>query len=348
MARRNPYYRGPVSDHFDGVRFFSHPEPARRGIGAGLRFVRGQVARRWRGAPEVVPDRPPPRVEGLRIGPIGHSSLLLQVGGANLLIDPVLAEWLGPRDGMGPRRAHPPGIAWEDLPPVDAVLLTHNHWDHMDGPGVARLWRRFGCRVLAPLGNDAVLRRYDPAMPVEALDWWDGRAVTERIGVHLLPAYHWSGRHLLDRRMALWGSWAVTDARGGVLIHVGDTAYIGGAIFREMRERFGPADVALVPIGAYEPQSFVGTQHVHPEDSVRIMRDLGARRAFGHHWGCFQLTWEGWDDPPRALEAALRAQGVDAERFRPLWPGRAVEAGWPGAGEPQGARAGGAAPAPPG
>jgi L-ascorbate metabolism protein UlaG (beta-lactamase superfamily) len=330
MARRNPYYAGPVSDHFDGLRFFSHPEPRRRGVGANLRFVRGQLANRWTGAPEVVPDQPPQRVGGLRIGFIGHSSVLVQVGGVNLLVDPVLAEWLGPRDGMGPRRAHPPGIGWEDLPPIDAVLVTHNHWDHMDGPGIARLARMFGCPVFVPLGNDAILRRYDPEMRVEALDWGESQEVSGRVSVHLLPAYHWSGRHLLDRRMALWGSWGVTDAQGGVLVPVGDTAWRGGAIFRDMRERFGAVDVALIPIGAYEPQSFVGTQHVHPEESVRIMEALGARQAFGHHWGCFQLTWEGWDDPPRALEAALAAQGVEAGRFRALWPGRAEVVGWPG------------------
>ncbi len=104
---------------------------------------------------------------------------------------------------------------------------------------------------------------------------------------------------------------------------------MGGAIFLGMRERWGAADVALIPIGAYEPQWFVGTQHVHPGDSVRIMADLGAKSAFGHHWGFFQLTWVGWDDPPRALEAALAAAGVEPARFRPLWPGRAVEPSWP-------------------
>ena len=329
MARRNAYYQGPVSDHFDGVRFFSHPEP-RRGLAANLRFVRGQMANRWGPQRPVVPDRPPERVDALRIGFIGHSSLLVQVAGLNILIDPVFAEHLGPRPPWGPRRAHAPGIRWEDLPPIDAVLVTHNHWDHMDGLAVAGLWRRFGARVLAPLGNDLILRGYDPGMAVEALDWGEGRSLSGRIAAHLAPAYHWSGRHVVDRRMALWGSWVLTDERGGVLIHVGDTAYMGGAAFRGMRERFGAADVALIPIGAYEPQWYVGAEHVHPEDSVRIMEDLGAKAAFAHHWGCFQLTWEGRDDPPRTLAAALAGRGVDAARFRALAPGEAVEPGWPG------------------
>lgn len=330
MRRRNPYYSGPPSDHFDGLRFFSHPEPPRRGLAAGLRFVRGQIEGRWPGLPHAVaPDRPPERVEALRVTLIGHSSLLVQVAGLNLLIDPVFAEWLGPRPGMGPRRAHPPGVRWEDLPPIDAVLVTHNHWDHLDGPGLARLWQRFRPRVLTPLGNDAVIRGYGPGIAAEALDWGEDARLSERVRVHLAPAYHWSGRHPWDRRMALWGSWVVTVEGDGVLYHVGDTAYGDGRIFREVREVFGPPDVALVPIGAYEPRWYVGTQHVDPEESVRILLDCGARQGFGHHWGCFQLTWEGREDPPRALAAAVERRGLPPDRFRALRPGAAVEPDWP-------------------
>jgi L-ascorbate metabolism protein UlaG (beta-lactamase superfamily) len=328
MKGRNRYYQGPPSDHFDGRRFLSAPQP-RRGPLKLARFVHGQAARRWPTAQQpVTPDRPPERVAGLRIGPIGHSSLLVQVAGANLLIDPVFAEWLGPFDRSGPRRARPVGIRPEDLPPIDAVLITHNHWDHLDGPGLARLWHRFRPRVLAPLGNDAVIRRYEPAIVVEALDWGESTRLTDCLTAHLEPALHWSGRGLGDRRMALWGSFVVTDDRGGVLYHVGDTAYGDGRIFRRVREAFGAPDVALIPIGAYEPRWFVGGQHVDPEEAVRIMLDCGAAQAFGHHWGTFQLTWEGRDDPPRELSAALRRHGIPPERFRPLRAGEPVELPW--------------------
>lgn len=131
--------------------------------------------------------------------------------------------------------------------------------------------------------------------------------------------------------MALWGSWIITGRQGGVLHHVGDTAYGDGSLFRQARETYGPADVALIPIGAYEPRWFVGGQHVDPEEAVRIMLDCGAARAFGHHWGAFQLTWEGREEPPHALAAALERQGIAAERFQALRPGEPVELTWGGA-----------------
>ncbi len=333
--RRRPHHRGPRSERFDGLRFRPHAEPPRRGLLAAARMVHGQVARpRGRPPATLGPDRPPTRVDALRLTLIGHSSLLLQVAGLNLLVDPVLSDRRGPGGLVGPRRAQPPGIRWEDLPPVDAVLLTHDHWDHLDGPTLARLAARFAPRVVAPLGNDAVVRRYAPALAVETLDWGGLARLSDRVAVHCEPALHWSGRGLADRRMALWGSFVVTDAQGGVLYHVGDTAYGDGAPFRRVRERFGPPDVALVPIGAYEPRWYVGHEHVDPEEAVRILLDCGARRAFGHHWGTFRLTWEAAHAPPAALAAALERHGVPPERFRPLRPGEAVAPDWPGATMP--------------
>ena len=328
--RRNRYYGGPPSDHFDGARFFSTPEPARRAPLDFVRFVAGQVARPWGRARDALPtDRPPARADALRLVLVGHSSVLVQLAGLNLLVDPVWSDRLGPGGAFGPRRRRPPGVAWEDLPPVDAVLLTHDHWDHLDGPTLRRLAERFGCPILAPLGVDATVRAYAPGAAVTALDWGGAAPLSDRLTAHLVPAFHWSGRGLLDRRHALWGSWVVTDARGGVLLHVGDTAYGDGGPPRAVRERFGAPDVALIPIGAYRPRWHLLGQHVDPEEALRILLDCGARQAYGHHWGAFQLTWEGPDDPPRDLAAALARHGLPPERFRPLVPGAAVLPPWP-------------------
>jgi L-ascorbate metabolism protein UlaG (beta-lactamase superfamily) len=329
MVSRNPYYRGPKSDHFDGLRFHSPDEPPTRSL-AELAWVTLVKARqRWPAvAGEAGRDVPPERVDTLRLTLIGHASMLLQVAGLNLLVDPVYATSIGPARFGGPRRAQPPGVRFEDLPPIDAILVTHNHYDHLDGPTVARLWRRFGPRVIAPLGNDAIIRRYDRAIPVETYDWGGKAALSERLAVHLEPAFHWSGRGFRDRRMALWCSFVLTGAGGGVLYHVGDTGYGDGGIFPRIREAYGPPDVALLPIGAYEPRWFMQAQHVNPEEAVRIMLDCGAGRAFGHHWGTFQLTHEPAEAPAADLARALAAHGLPPERFQALRPGQSVELPW--------------------
>jgi L-ascorbate metabolism protein UlaG (beta-lactamase superfamily) len=234
---------------------------------------------------------------------------------------------------VGPRRVNTPGVAFDDLPPIDAVLVTHNHYDHLDGATLARLWRRFRPRIIAPLGNDVVIRRYDPAIQVETYDWADRVMLSDRLDVHLEPAFHWSGRGLRDRRMTLWCSFVLTGPGGDVLFHVGDTAYGDGSIFRSIREKYGEPRVALLPIGAYEPRWFMQAQHINPEEAVQIMLDCGAERAFGHHWGTFRLTHEPIDAPVLELAEALAARGVSPERFQPLLPGRSAEIAW-GASSP--------------
>jgi L-ascorbate metabolism protein UlaG (beta-lactamase superfamily) len=329
VARRNPYYRGERSDHFDGVRFHSPAEPAARSWLDLTRMYLGKPCRRrprFRGSTRR--DVPPERVEHLRIASIGHASILIQLAGLNLLVDPVWAERASPVAFAGPKRVVAPGIAFDDLPPIDAVLVTHNHYDHLDGPTIARLWRRFRPRVIAPLGNDTIIRRYDPSIRAEAYDWGDRVALSEHLTLHLEPAFHWSGRGVLDRRMALWGSFVLRGAGGGVLYHVGDTAYGDGSIFRRIRDRYGPPDVALLPIGGYEPRWFMQAQHVDPQQAVRIMLDCRAARAFGHHWGTFRLTHEALEDPVIDLAAALAAHGVPPERFQPLRPGQTVDLAW--------------------
>ncbi len=321
MPRRNRYHQGDVSDHFDGLRFHSPSEPAPKTSLELIRMLVGKQRQKWPTAPTILTrDKPPERVADLRVSSAGHSSILLQVGGLNLLIDPVWSERVSPFRFAGPRRAHEPAIAFDDLPPIDAVLITHNHYDHLDGPTLARLWQRFRPRIIAPLGNQSIIRRYDPAIEVEAHDWGDRVPLSGSVAVHLEPALHWSGRGLSDRRMALWCSFVVTSA-AGVIYHVGDTGYGDGRIFRDVGEKYGPPRLALIPIGAYEPRWFMAAQHVNPDEAVQIMVDCGAKTALGHHWGTFQLTYEAVDAPGIALAEALLARDIPTERFQPLKPG---------------------------
>jgi L-ascorbate metabolism protein UlaG (beta-lactamase superfamily) len=329
MPRRNPYYSGPASDHFDGLRFHSPVEPPAKSLLELAWMLAGKSRRRWAvplGSPDR--DRPPERVAHLRLSSAGHSSILVQVAGLNLLVDPVWVARVSPVQFAGPKRVHAPAIAFDDLPPIDAVLITHNHYDHLDGRTVARLWRRDRPRIIAPLGNDATIRRFGRTIAVETYDWGDRVALSDALALHLEPAFHWSGRRFADRRMALWCAFVLIGDAGGLLYHVGDTAYGDGSIFHRIRERYGRPDVALLPIGAYEPRWFMQAQHVNPAEAVRIMLDCGARRAFGHHWGTFRLTHEPHEAPEADLRAALAEHNIAPDRFQPLRPGRPVELDW--------------------
>ena len=318
---RNRYYDGPVTDHFDGVRFFRPGQSTDRGVADLLRWQLSGGRQPW---PESFPspfaDRPPERVDGLRVTLVGHATVLVQVAGRNILTDPVWSDRASPVGFAGPRRANPPGVSFEDLPPIDAVLVTHNHYDHLDVATIARLWHAFRPKIVAPLGNDSIIRAYDDAIAVESLDWGQASAALDGVGIHLEPANHWSARGINDRRMALWGAYMLTSPAGPIYM-AGDTGYGEGDTFRSIRARYGAPILAALPIGAYEPRWFMQIQHMNPADAVQAFRDLEAREAIGIHWGTFQLTNETVDQPERDLSAALTEAAIPPARFRALRPG---------------------------
>ena len=250
---------------------------------------------------------------------IGHATLLVQTPAGNILTDPMYSERAGPFNVMGPRRVRQPAVRFEDLPPISIVLLSHNHYDHCDARTLGMLAERFDPLVVTPFGNAALVRS-SGIHRVEELDWWQ-EAKSSALPITLTPAKHFSARGPFDKNRALWGGFVLMT--GGTRIYfTGDSAY--GPFFRDIGQRLGPIDLALLPIGAYEPRWFMHVVHMNPAEAVQAHLDLGAPESIGMHFGTFQLTTEGIDDPLRALDEARRANNILPSRFRTLGFGESL------------------------
>ena len=250
---------------------------------------------------------------------IGHATFLIQTAAGNILTDPMYSERASPLTWAGPRRVRQPGVRFDDLPPISTVLLSHNHYDHCDLPTLRLLAKRFDPVVVTPLGNGRLVRSVG-MRHVEELDWWQDATVGV-LPISLTPAQHFSARTPFDRNRALWGGFAL-NADHARIVFAGDTAYAD--FFAEIRRRLGPIDLALLPIGAYEPRWFMQAVHMNPAEAVQAHLDLEASQSIAMHFGTFQLTTEGIDDPPRALHEACRARNVPLSRFRLLGFGESV------------------------
>lgn len=325
------YYNGPVSDHFDGTRFFNPYGPPPKGRWDLLRWLVDRRCRtpksKWpTWAPSPYADRPPPRVDSAawRICYVGHASLLVQTAGLNMLLDPVWSKRASPFRFLGPRRVNDPGIAFAHLPPIDVVLVSHGHYDHLDLATLSGIATTHRARVITPLGNETIMRNYDPAIAAESYDWGCRVEIGAGLSVTLVATQHWSARRLSDRNMALWASFVI-ETPAGRIYFVADSGYGDGRNFRSARERHGPFRLAILPIGSYEPRWFMRDQHMNPAEAVRALIDCGAERALAHHHGTFQLTDEAIDAPRLALAEALEVAGIATERFRVLQPGQVWE-----------------------
>lgn len=313
------YYDGPRTSHYDGARFFNPDtdaaeEAAHAGGPKGFlnRWINGDRAV-WPLSVPVRPTRPPARVAGeeMLVTWIGHATVLVQTQGLNILTDPIWSERASPFSFLGPKRVRAPGVRFEDLPKIDLVLISHNHYDHLDLATLRRLWARDRPMMVTGLGNDAILA--EAGVPTVALDWNDRNPVRPGVEVLALRNHHWSSRWGTDRNRALWSAFTIR-LPGGNIFFAGDTGWGNGSWVGEAA-RSGPHRLAIIPIGAYEPRDFMKANHVDPDEAAAILQHLNPATALGIHWGTFQLTFEAIDDPPRRLEAAKRRLGISRERF---------------------------------
>ncbi|HYI08081.1 MAG TPA: MBL fold metallo-hydrolase [Thermoanaerobaculia bacterium] len=314
-----PKYRGPKSDHFDGNRFHNIAPTVHADAAAMVKWLANRDEGPWDQWREIAPAPPPPkRVAGseLRVTLVNHATLLIQTGNVNILTDPMWSDRCSPFPFIGPKRHHAPGIRFEDLPPIDAVVISHNHYDHLDVPTLQRLVREHKPRIFTALGNDAFLRGKG-IEGAEALDWWQSAPVYG-VRVHVVPAQHFSSRGTADRDANLWCGYVIETPHGSIYF-AGDTGW--GPHFQLIRERYGAPRLALLPIGAYRPEWFMCAVHISPQDAIRAAQVLGAAVSIPMHYGTFHLGDDGQDEPAEVLRRELvNAPGV---RFEVLAPGEA-------------------------
>jgi L-ascorbate metabolism protein UlaG (beta-lactamase superfamily) len=287
--------------HFDGKRFFNPDAPQARGFLDVLRWkFTSRPERGARFVHDVEPSKPPGCVEGndLRVTLINHSTVLLQQSFAHILTDPIWSQRASPLTSIGPHRRREPGVLWEDLPRIDIVLISHNHYDHLDLATLRKLVQRGQSQFVVPAGVARLLRSRKIG-PVHELDW-GGSVPIGRTTIHCVPAMHFSARGVFDRNRTLWCGYVI-EAEGRIIYFAGDTAF--GNHFARIREQFGAPRLALLPIGAYAPRWFMTPIHMAPEDAVRAHQILAAQTSIAIHHGTFQLGDEGIDTPTRQLRA---------------------------------------------
>lgn len=323
---RNIYYSGRRTDHFDGVKFFNPGGANPKGLGGLLRWKLGSRPAKW---PRSYPSpfagaKPEPTVDHLTITMIGHATLLIQINGLNILTDPMFSERASPLSFAGPKRIAPPGVALEDLPKIDAVLVSHNHYDHLDKASLRWLVKNHNPLIITPLGNDTLILKNIPSARVQTGDWGDvvklGRAK-----IYFEPMHHWSARKTSDRRMALWAAFVI-ESQAGKVYFVGDTGFHKGINFKAVRKKHGGFKASIVPIGAYSPRWFMKDVHQNPEEAVQSHILCNAEVSIAHHWGMFRLTNEPIEEPIERMAVARSAAGLRENEFLALKPGEAWSA----------------------
>lgn len=309
----------PKSDHYDGKKFFLPWGDELSSFWELMKWKLTSSVVEW---PEHVPNknypmRPLASTEKVNATFINHATFLIQLPGLNVLTDPVFSDRLTPIGG--PKRARPPGIPFDVLPSIDVVLVSHNHYDHLNVESLQMIDAKFHPLFLVPLGDEVLLKKAG-IQNVKAMDWWEEVRVKD-VRFIFAPAQHWSARQLWDKNECLWGSWMIDNGAQKVY-HAGDTGY--GPHFKDIKSRLGAPDLAILPIGAYKPKWFMQYYHMDPEEAVKAHIDMGAAKSVAMHFGTFQLSDEGIDEPVRDLKVSLEKYKIDEYTFLILDQGQAV------------------------
>lgn len=319
-----PRYHGPRSDHFDGRRFHNYvrfkDQQIEDAIRLELHTLEGKRGH-WKRWEDVTTDVPPQRVGGgeLRVTFVNHATVLIQVDSLNILTDPVWSDRISPVRWYGPKRHRPAGIRFDDLPPIDLVVISHDHYDHMDVATLKRLVARSHPRIVTGLGNARYLSKQ--GVPgAEEIDWWQSIPIRDGIRLTGVPAQHWSARGLNDKWRTLWLG-VVIEAPSGAVYFAGDTGF--GEFFPEIRARFPRFRLAILPIAPGRPRRAMAPRHMSAQEAVKAAQLFGASTSIAMHFGTFQQGDDAEEEPVDSLRAALAAAGACAPRFWALRNGEA-------------------------
>lgn len=319
-----PTYQGPVTDHFDG-KVFSNPDGQEpKPLSMVFKWMRERKREPWARATNwSIPRKSFDQPKGIRVTFINHSTFLIQIGPWNFLTDPVWSKRVSPFSFMGPARKRPPGVHIDDLPEIHFILLSHNHYDHLDKNTLKKLHEKYEPLIFTPLGVGAYVKKIGLNNQPD-LDWWQKREIpgADRMTLTCLPASHFSSRGTLDRNKTLWCGFMLESPQGSVYF-AGDSGY--GAFFQRIADNTPPMDIALLPIGAYKPEWFMSPIHTSPVDAVAIHQILKPGVSIASHFGTFPLADDNPETALAALEAAKAKEGIPKEAFIALEEGASLE-----------------------
>ena len=308
-----PSYKGPKSDHFDGEKFYNKYNHETKGFFTFLKWRFTSKKGIWpKWIENKLSSKPKERVDNKSLTAtfINHATVLIQMGGVNIITDPIFSKRTSPVSWAGPERVRNPGVSFKNLPPIDIILISHNHYDHLDLPTLRKLVKRDNPIILSGLGNGLLFKK-EGFTNFKDMDW-DDKITVKDTNITFLTAQHWSARGITDRLKTLWGSFLIEKDNKKVYF-AGDTGY--GPHFQDIGKQYGPIELSLLPIGAYKPRWFMKYNHMDPEDAIQAHKDLKSNESMAIHFGTFSLGDDGFEDPVNELSLALKANDISPSTF---------------------------------